>query len=169
MAAGDYIPAGSAGWFINPADTVKTEFVPGSGRFTAANFSYAVLDLSRHDGDERPLMPEWKESINTQGDPPGRPRRRATETTPALRSSVWTRPGSGDWRGSFVRGDGSTSIELSPGGTDLGLRYGKRVFEGGDALNFFSNSFGLTSGGEITSTSGILYDEAEASGDANGF
>ena len=172
LVAGDFIPAGSAGYFINPRDEVKREFEPGGGTpFTAANVSYAVLDLSRHDGDAYPLAVEWKESLNTQAvilaD-----RAVGGGDDPATRSSVWTEPGSGQWRGSVVRNDGSTSHEVEPRGEDLGLRYGDLTFEGGDTLNLFSGSFGLVESGgrtRLSATSGVLYDEAEAPGDADGF
>ena len=172
LAAGDFIPAGSTSYFINPEDRVKTQYEPGEGKaFTAANVSYTVLDLSRHDGEAYPLMPEWKESINTHAiilaD-----RSIGDGSAPATRSSVWTEPRSGRWRGSVCRNDGSTSFEAEPGGEDLGLRYGDLNFENGDTLNFFSDAFRLIEvGGEtrISADSGVLYDEAEAPGDADGF
>ena len=172
LVAGDFIPAGSAGYFINPRDEVKVEFEPdGDEPFTAANISYTMLDLSRHEGEVYPLMTEWKETINTQAVMLA-DRAIGDGSDPATRSSVWTEPGSGEWRGSVVRNDGSTSFEVEPGGVDLGLRFGDLGFEQGNTSNFFSDAFSLVEidgDTRISATSGILYDEAEAPGDANGF
>ncbi|BAM02735.1 type II secretion system protein [Phycisphaera mikurensis] len=169
LASGDFIPAGSAGYFINPADTTKSEFVAGAaapeGEFNAAKISYTPLDISKNTGGGTAVYPysgEWKETINTQamimadravgeGDD-------LIAATPDG-SSVWTDEGSGEWRGSIVRGDGSTSFEASPVFTDVGLKYGKRVFVDGDVDNIFASALTITAG-EIEDESGIFYDEA---------
>ena len=175
LASGDFIPAGNASYFINPVDTVKRTYAAdGTTPFTAANISYTVLDVSRHDGDAFPLMPEWKETINTQAiilaD-----RAVGDGNDPATRSSVWTEPGSGEWRGSVCRNDGSTSFEASPGAPDWNLRYGDRRFAGGVIANLISATFALLPGEapgdpeRIASHSGVLYDEADSGTDPNAF
>ncbi len=115
-----------------------------------------------------PLTEEWKETINTQaillGD-----RAVGDGSDPATRSSVWTDLGSGDWRGSLIRNDGSTSFESNPGGPAMGLKYGKRIYEAGVTDNLFSNTFGLNAADEITSDSGVLYDEADTGTDPAAF
>ena len=146
----------------------------GTTPFTAANISYTVLDLSRHDSDLHPLHAEWKETGNPQATVLAN-RAVGDGNDPATRSSVWTELGSGDWRGSVLRNDGSTSFEASPDGTGMGLRYGKRTFENGDILNIFSDTFRLVPGDDgtpaarISADSGILYDEADSGTDPDAF
>ena len=177
LAAGDFIPAGSAGYFLNPADTGgKEEFVAGGGNpFTAENLSYTLLNVgvdgarSATDDGFNGTAPypdyrgEWKESINTQAVVLGDRMLGAVATTgtvPADASSVWTDEGSGEWRGSLARNDSSTSFEASPVLTDAGLRYGKKVFVGGDTENVFSQTVALD-GTDISSASGVLFDEVD--------
>ena len=77
LAAGDYIPASSASYFVNPADPVKTPFVVGdpgpAGRFDASKISYTTLDLSKSDGGVFPYKAAWK---NADADPRRRAARR---------------------------------------------------------------------------------------------
>ena len=102
-------------YMTNPADAHAVEMAyPFSGTVppvTHENFSYAFQSLAGHP-DERA---EWSETLNGQaiilGD-------RAIGTGPADISSVWTEPGSGDWRGGVVRNDNSTSFETRPVITD---------------------------------------------------
>ncbi|MEM9304357.1 MAG: hypothetical protein AAGE01_19760, partial [Pseudomonadota bacterium] len=64
-ATGDFIPAGSAEYMINPADSDKTAFVAGetgdAGEFNMTKVSYTIVDVSADDYDN-----EWKETVNTQ-------------------------------------------------------------------------------------------------------
>ena len=170
LAAGDFLPGGGADSFLNPVDTVKAGFDPAAGMpLTAANISYTVLDVSRSDAGDFALMAEWKETINTQAIVLA-DRAVGDGNDPTTRSSAWTTPGSGEWRGSVARNDGSTSFEAVPGGKAIGLRYGKRVFTGGDTQNFFSATFGFVAGGfELLPASGILYDEADSGTDPDLF
>ena len=82
---------------------------------------------------------------------------------PTDASSVWTDEGSGEWRGSLARNDSSTSFEASPALTDAGLRYGKKVFAGGNTVNAFSTTVAMdtTDATKISSDSGVLFDEAD--------
>ncbi len=187
LASGDFIPAGSAGYFINPADTAgKSEFVAGGGAgegdFTPNKVSYTVIDITAGTpatptNSETALNGEWKETINTQailaGDRMlGTPTDAPTAADPFAgggnNSSVWTDVGSNEWRGSLVRNDGSTSFEASPALIDGGLKYGKLVFAGGDTFNVFSTSqaAATTVGGNLAmpSSNGVLIDTADADG-----
>ena len=93
---------------INPRDKHAVELAldPATGTYppvTHENFSYALQSLAGHPA----VKAEWKETLNTStlimGD-------RAIGTGPADISSVWTEPGSGDWRGAVVHGDNSTGF-----------------------------------------------------------
>lgn len=177
LMAGDFIPAGTASYFVNPVDTVKSEFLPGAGLdFTAANLSHTWLNVSREDGGLHPLKVEWGETINPQAIV-GADRAVGDGDDAATRSSVWTDPGSGDWRGSLVRNDGSTHFEEFPGAGSL--RYGKADFDALHVANLFSRSFAVTATGtdragdpiatELSTASGVLYDEADTGTDPNAF
>ena len=93
---------------FNPRDnrTKKITRDPATGIYppvTHEDFSHAFQSLAGHPA----VKAEWKEKLNTStlimGD-------RAIGTGPADISSVWTEPGSGDWRGAVVHGDNSTGF-----------------------------------------------------------
>lgn len=93
---------------FNPRDnrTEKITRDPATGIYppvTHEDFSHAFQSLAGHPA----VKAEWKETLNTStlimGD-------RAIGTGPADISSVWTEPGSGDWRGAVVHGDNSTGF-----------------------------------------------------------
>ncbi len=172
LASGDFIPAGSAGYFINPADsTGKTEFVAGGtaaeGTFDVDKVSYTVIDITAADATaptavESAYKGEWKETINT-GAVFASDRALGTVTAgafPADGSSVWTDEGSGEWRGSMVRNDGSTGFEATPALVNAGLKYGKLTFVNGTTDNLFSSGRGATAG-QINSAAGIMIDTAD--------
>ncbi|WP_221435399.1 hypothetical protein [Algisphaera agarilytica] len=108
-------------YIINPADTraMEAEIQPGQVEYqglTADHFSYAMLGLAealRHQegryepGDDLRAI-EWKETLNTAAIVLSD---RALGTDRKNISSVFTEPGSGDWRGGVVRNDNSTSFE----------------------------------------------------------
>ena len=167
LASGDFIPAGSAGYFLNPADATKTEFVAGGtgdeGEFDSRKISYTPLDISATADGGTLYGAEWKETINTAamiladravGDGSTLPG--GTDA-----SSVWTDEGSGEWRGSIVRGDGSTSFEASPVAAESGLKFGKRTFVNGTVDNIFgARGDAALASGQVPSAFGIFYDEA---------
>ena len=178
LASGDFIPAGSAGYFINPADTVKSEFVAGGaspeGLFNANKISYTLLDIlaetaATPNNFEAARAGEWRETINTQAIIAG-DRMLGTPAAGAVSgdaSSVWTDESSGEWRGSLVRNDGSTSFEAMPGLDDGGLKYGRIAFVDGDTTNIFStNQAAATATGTpprilAPSDNGVLIDTAD--------
>ena len=184
LAAGDFIPAGSAGYFVNPTDTIKSPFVAGGtgaeGTFDESKLSYSLLDVTAADASapnntEAAIKSEWKETINTQavigGDRMlGTPTDTPGPTDPFAgggnNSSVWTDEGSGEWRGSLVRNDGSTSFEASPALIDGGLKYGKLVFFGGDTYNAFSQARTAAAGSPLAmpSANGFLIDTLDGPG-----
>ncbi|MEM7577812.1 MAG: prepilin-type cleavage/methylation domain-containing protein, partial [Planctomycetota bacterium] len=63
LLTGDFIPAGSADYFVNPADTLKGSFDPGdpgeAGRFDMSKISYTLLNVSVD-----ALYGEWRETVN---------------------------------------------------------------------------------------------------------
>ena len=170
LASGDFIPAGSAAYFLSPAEEVKTPYEAGVGRpFTAANIDFTTLDLSRNDNGVFPLTTESRET----GSPAAivlADRAIGDGNDPATRSSVWTQPGSGDWRGTIARNDGSTSFEVSPALTDLSYgSLGVKV-EALSIDNLFSSTFALEANAtRVTARSGLLYDEADPGTDPNAF
>ena len=115
---------------------------------------------------------EWKEAVNTDAillaD-----RAIGDGNDLSARSSVWTDPGSGRWRGSVVRNNGSTEFLDAPEAVDL--HYGESTFRVDAPLidNLFSNTFKLEADGDdgtrITPTSGVLYDEADSGTDPDAF
>ncbi|MEM1445344.1 MAG: prepilin-type N-terminal cleavage/methylation domain-containing protein [Planctomycetota bacterium] len=176
LLTGDFIPAGSSEYFLNPADTQKTAFIAGATAVSTAatdpeNFnmnkvSYTIVDVSVNQYDN-----EWKETINTQaivlGDRAVGNGEDFTAGTPGG-SSVWTDEDSGDWRGALTRNDSSTET-----GTTFerpnGLKYGNVVFLVDNATD--TNIFGartVDGDGNVTLTNGtfpadlgIMYDEDE--------
>ncbi|BAM02734.1 type II secretion system protein [Phycisphaera mikurensis] len=167
LASGDFIPAGSAGYFINPADTSKTEFVAGGtgaeGEFNSTKISYTPLDISATADGGTLYAAEWKETINTAAMILADRAVNDGDTLPGGTdaSSVWTDEGSGEWRGSIVRGDGSTSFEASPVAAESGLKFGKRTFVDGTVDNLFAARGDATlASGQVPSDFGVFFDEA---------
>lgn len=183
LAAGDFIPSGSSGYFINPADTVKTTFVAGEtgavGTFDSTKISYTLLAVDKGvigggqpgnaQGQEL-YKSEWAETVNTEailmtdravGDGNGLVNSNTgVAIAGATGSSVWTDEGSGTWAGSTVRGDGSTSFENSPSFNDAAFSYAGRNFSGGDLFNLFARNLVLTSNGRVIArNSGVMFDE----------
>ncbi|MEM9753274.1 MAG: prepilin-type cleavage/methylation domain-containing protein [Planctomycetota bacterium] len=130
LLTGDFIPAGSSEYFLNPADTGKTVFIANdsgdAGRFDVTKVSYTILNAAADQLDN-----EWKETINTQaivladraiGDG------NTFGTEHASASSVWTEEGSGDWRGAMTRNDSSTETGTTYAGPK-GLKYGNLTWE----------------------------------------
>ncbi|MEM6550670.1 MAG: prepilin-type N-terminal cleavage/methylation domain-containing protein [Planctomycetota bacterium] len=110
------------------------------------NFSYGMLEL--HDanpganpGDQSPDRAraiEWSETLNTAAVVMSDKNTGGDGVVGSLVSSVWTDQNSGDWRGTVVRNDNSTTFEASP---ELeNTRYGT------DPINEFDNLF-LEDGG----------------------
>lgn len=97
-------------YMINPADAHAVELlIPATGPVppvTHENFSYAFQSLAGHPAERG----EWKETLNTAAPVAGD---RAIGTGPADISSVWTKLGSGDWRGGLVKNDNSTSFDTN--------------------------------------------------------
>ncbi len=166
LLTGDFIPAGSSEYFINPADSIKTNFVAGSGdpegTFDMTKVSYTIVDVHLDEYDN-----EWKETVNTQaimlsdravgnGDTFG--------DTDSDASSVWTDDESGDWRGGTARNDSSTETVTTFALEKSGLKYGNLVFEEGTVDNMFAENTAdtalpTTTNGELESTVGIMYDD----------
>lgn len=166
LLTGDFVPAGSSEYFLNPADTTKTAFIAGdqgdAGRFDMSKVSFSIVNVAAE-----PYHAEWRETINPDaivlgdravgnGDTFG--------TDAATARSVWTDPGSGDWRGGLVRNDSSTETGTTYGGYK-GLKYGDLTFEDGDVLNLFahpaSEDLELTDDGTIRKDQGVLFDQDE--------
>ena len=164
LAAGDFIPAGSGDYFVNPADTEKTPFVSGGtgapGNFDAGKLSYTLLDITAFragpNPTQRAYLGEWSETTNTSAIIAGDRASGAVNQIPAPAdlSSVWTDQGSGEWRGSLVRNDGSASFEASAASQNEGLRYSKLNFTNGTCDYIFSSQ--RNSGAQIPSTTGFL-------------
>ncbi|MEM1444882.1 MAG: type II secretion system protein [Planctomycetota bacterium] len=167
LLTGDFIPAGSSEYFLNPADTIKAEFLPGdpgdAGRFDMSKVSYTLANVAAE-----PLIDEWSDTINPDaivladravgdGDTFDQPRSAA--------SSVWTEPVSGEWRGVITRNDSSTETRVSYAYPSANLNYGGVRFEDGDVMNLFAHPDGedleLTEDGEIRSDQGVLFDQDE--------
>ena len=106
-------------YIINAADAraIETPFDDALGHYepiTSAHYSYAILGLAEarqktEDGippglDQR--SDEWTESLNTSAVMLSD---RAIGTGRHDLSSVWTMPGSGDWRGGLTHNDNSTA------------------------------------------------------------
>lgn len=107
-----FVPA----YMVNPQETnpnIKT--LDSTGIVTSANYSYAISKAGDPDADKGRVA-EWRDNTNTQaavlsdrvlksGAEPG-----AQEAVPAAQQrSTWTQT-DGDWRGSVVFGDNSTSF-----------------------------------------------------------
>ena len=156
VAAGDFLPAGSSSYFNNPADEEKSPFLPGGtgadGTFDESKLSYTFLDFTI-DGPPGPsaslpaksiaFREEWGETANTQAafasDRARGPLTVGQNPQPGLFSS-WTAPGSGEWTGSIVRNDGSTSFQSEPSIIGGGLQYGKLAFQDGNCNFIFSRN-----------------------------
>ncbi|MEM8782000.1 MAG: prepilin-type cleavage/methylation domain-containing protein [Planctomycetota bacterium] len=168
LLTGDFIPAGSSDYFLNPADTIKAAFVPGdpgdAGRFDMSKVSYTVAGVAT-----APLVEEWRETINADaialadravgdGDTFGQ--------SGSTASSVWTEAGSGRWRGAITRNDSSTRTHTGHAYPNADLNYGGIEFEGGDVLNLFARpaaeDLELTDDGKIRKGQGVLFDQDEA-------
>ena len=174
LAAGDFVAAGRPDHFINPADPLKTAFVPGvSGplsRFTAANISYTTLDLGKNDGGVFPYKSGWREAADGKtvllAD-----RAVGNGGDPGTRSSVWTQPGSGDWSGWAALNDGSTVWTLNPAHAAYrDARFGGIGFAPGRFGSIFTRGLKLVGTPPVISAdSGVLYDEADSGTDPNAF
>lgn len=112
-------------YLINPADVRANEYefsaqieADPDNPLTSEHYSYALLGIADElartkdglptGGDGRAL--EWKETLNTSAIVLSD---RAIGSGREDLSSVWTAPGSGDWRGGVVRNDNSTSYETT--------------------------------------------------------
>ena len=173
LAAGDFVSMSSPAAFVNPADVVKTPFVPGdpgpAGRFTAAGISYTTLDLSKSDGGRFPFKSTWKEDADPRAvllaD-----RAVGDGSDPAARSSVWTRPGSGDWEGAVAFHDGSASHLGGVGAMLYAGTYDGLGFSGGALGGPFDPGLTiLASPPSLSFGSGLLYDEADPGADPAAF
>ncbi len=139
LLTGDFIPAGSAEYFINPMHVVAEKAQPGETIRAPldpdgpANFSYAFLDYAGLDEDGNPPPPgaeplapgratEWRETINTQAAVISDRNTGANTEVGSRISSYWTEPNSGRWHGAVTRNDSSTSFEETPVLDDL--KYG---------------------------------------------
>ncbi len=108
LASGDFIPTGGAGLLHQPDGRDQAGLHPRRRRRLPLRRDQHQL---HHAGPFRrttrtsPLTMEWKETVNTDAillaD-----RAIGDGNDPSARSSVWTDPGSGHWRGSVVRNDG---------------------------------------------------------------
>lgn len=113
-------------YIINPADTQVVEYVlppniqaDPNDPLTSDHFSYALLGIvealnKTEDGSFAPgedqRAAEWKETLNTSAIVLSD---RGIGTNRSDLSSVWTDPGSGEWRGTISRNDNSTSFETT--------------------------------------------------------
>ncbi|MEM1107776.1 MAG: hypothetical protein AAGH99_03705 [Planctomycetota bacterium] len=111
-------------YIINPADGKAAEYeFPPNGEaspdhpLTSDHFSYAMLGITEalnqdEDGNFAPSddtrANEWLETLNPNAIVMSD---RAIGTDRDDISSVWTEPGSGEWRGGVIRNDNSTSFE----------------------------------------------------------
>ncbi|MEM8784166.1 MAG: prepilin-type N-terminal cleavage/methylation domain-containing protein [Planctomycetota bacterium] len=170
LLTGDFIPAGSSEYFLNPADTTKQAFIAGEdndpGEFDMSKVSYTILDVSVDNYDN-----EWKETINTQAiviaDRAVGDGNTFDDAGGGDASSVWTDEESGDWRGAITRNDSSTET-----GTTFerpnGLKFGNLTFEpDNDATtNIFANRTEEQTlvDGQISTDEGILFDQDETTG-----
>ena len=106
-------------YMIQPSDTRAVELTfshQSTPAIAPVNFSCALQSIAGHP-DERA---EWSETLNTAATVLGD---RAIGTGPADISSVWTEPGSGDWRGVVARNDNSSGFETDYVFTDT--QYGR--------------------------------------------
>ncbi len=134
-------------YIINPVDT----FTPADPttnnqlNFSGANqnFSYATLVTEDGSGVQDLRRTEWRETINTQAIVLS-DRNTGGGTTEAETESVWTDAGSGQWRGTVTRNDGSTSFESSDQGFTTQYAGGPTLDD--DAL--FSDADGGAAAGE---------------------
>lgn len=106
---------------VHPADSKVNEWCYDSGvnggtpgPITEDHYSHALLSLLGSDNEKA----EWKETANPDAVVLGD---RAIGHNAKDISSVWTKPGSGKWDGSYVFNDGSTRTETSP---VVATRYG---------------------------------------------
>jgi prepilin-type N-terminal cleavage/methylation domain-containing protein len=163
LLTGDFIPAGSSEYYINPADTDKQQFIAGAdagegGDFFADNYSYTIVDVSADHLDN-----EWKETVNTQAIVLSD---RAVDDgstfgTSDAANSVWTDEDSGDWRGALTRNDSSTETGTTFAAERAGLKYGNLNFQDGTCTNIFAGrteDVTLTDG-DIPSDEGIMFDQ----------
>ncbi|MEM6553071.1 MAG: type II secretion system protein [Planctomycetota bacterium] len=115
-------------YIINPVDTAKTEGTIANDLIAADNSSYAALCLQTASGatlatsdlamgtagdqaiDNR--GDEWSETLNTRAAVASD--RNTGDNVTTTVSSPWTEENSGDWRGTVVYGDNSTSFETTP-------------------------------------------------------
>lgn len=118
MLEGNYL---TPDYIVSPADmrAVEVEVLPNSKHFapiTPQNYSYAMQHLTGTSNESA----EWSETLSTSAIVLSA---RAIGTGPNDISSVWTDPGSGDWRGEVVRNDNSTAYESIHAFSDT--RYGE--------------------------------------------
>lgn len=156
MLAGDFFTPEYA---INPADTARTAWNnDDTNDFTAEkHYSYSTLAFSCDN-----YKPEWKETLNTSaiviadravGDGSN------FDTTTNGASTVWTEAGSGEFRGTVTRNDGSTALETTVKQKDLKIN--NLVFVDSECENIYESvgdTITLTSG-EIPKTTGIMFDD----------
>ncbi|MEM1108082.1 MAG: prepilin-type N-terminal cleavage/methylation domain-containing protein [Planctomycetota bacterium] len=140
---------------INPADTDAVEAdlsvaiganagaTPDDGFIGGSNFSYAMLDLDANgtvanavtNAPEALNASEWQETLNTAAIVMADKNTGADSVVGTDISSVWTELDSGDWRGTIVRNDNSTSFETTP--IFEQTKYGNNTSQGED--NIFLN------------------------------
>ncbi|MEM6394642.1 MAG: hypothetical protein AAF797_17895 [Planctomycetota bacterium] len=134
LAANTFTPE----YIINPADTDADLFEMPRGDqkdvqedlLTTDHHSYATLNVDAPQGVVNERIKEWSETLNTravvQGD-------RNTGVDGGRQvSSVWTEQDSGDWRGTVVHNDNSTSFETTQV-KDM-TQYGAGEVNRGDSL-----------------------------------
>ncbi|MEM1212767.1 MAG: prepilin-type N-terminal cleavage/methylation domain-containing protein [Planctomycetota bacterium] len=102
--------------FVSPAD------LSGAAIVSILNLSYAMLELNEDATDINTgnVMPnrdraiEWSETLNTRAVIASDKNTGGNGVVGDLVSSVWTETNSGEWRGTVVRNDNSTSFETTP-------------------------------------------------------
>jgi prepilin-type N-terminal cleavage/methylation domain-containing protein len=100
LISGDYV---SPEYVISPADD-KTPWDPSSGDITDQH-SYAMTQLSNNTLRKA----EWSDTVNAQA-PVMCDRNVGNGIADVNLHSVWTEPGSGDWKGSVVFNDNHTEF-----------------------------------------------------------
>src|SRR5262249_28108486 len=100
-------------YLINPAETNHSIHPASPGVIDLNNYSYAVSEIADAIGDRGRRM-EWKDNTNTQAavvsDRTFNNGAEATgQVSPNDQRSIWSNS-NGDWRGSLVFGDNSTTF-----------------------------------------------------------
>ncbi len=175
LMAGDFIPAGNAEYFLNPADPDVIMPVPGDHLQPPTpeqpgHYSYAFLDYGGAGAGvgQAPVFPgraaEWKETVNTRAVVLG-DRNTGGDTEVGSRiSSVWTDPHSGQWRGGVARNDASVATEPSP--VIDGLKYGWVIV---DRDHLFEDDPGINARGGVGRDPGGLADKDADVANADAF